>query len=326
MKIGTIGTGFIVSNFIHATRLNKNCEVVACYSRKEETGNAFAQKNNVAKVYTDLDEMLNNDEIDFIYVASPNALHYPQTKKALLAGKNVICEKPFTSTAEELKELMEIAKEKQLYLFEAIIPIHCPNYKWLKERVNQVGNLKFVQCNFSQYSSKYDAFKAGKKPNVFTPEFSGGALMDINLYNVHFTMGLFGKPNKVHYYANIQEGIDTSGIVVLEYDHFIASLVGCKDSRSKNMAQIQGDEGYFLVDQETSRCVEVISNFNGTSTYYSTQDVSNGMFYEVKDFLEIVEKEDYEACYQLLDYSLSVMEVIETARKDANIIFEADKK
>ena len=326
MKIGTIGTGSIVSNFINATRSNENCEVIACYSRKEETGNTFAQKNSISKVYTDLDEMLSNDEIDFIYVASPNSLHYPQTKKALLAGKNVICEKPFTSSAEELEELIAIAKEKNLFLFEAIIPIHLPNYKWLKERLDQVGELKIVQCNFSQYSSKYDAFKAGKNPNVFNPEFSGGAIMDINLYNIHFTMGLFGKPNKVHYYANIEEGIDTSGVVIMEYDSFIATLTGCKDSRSKNLSQIQGNKGYFLVDQESSRCVEVISNFGGTTTFYSTQDNGNGMHYEVKDFLEIYNNKDYEACWKLLDYSLSVMEVIETARKDAGVVFAADHK
>ena len=104
MKIGTIGTGFIVSNFINASRTNENCEVVACYSRKLETGSAFAEKNGVGKVYTDLNEMLNDETIDTIYVASPNSVHYEQTKMALNAGKNVICEKPFTSTSAEGKK------------------------------------------------------------------------------------------------------------------------------------------------------------------------------------------------------------------------------
>ena len=99
MKIGTIGTGFIVSNFINASRSNENCEVVACYSRKLETGTAFAEKNGVAKVYTDLNEMLNDETIDTIYVASPNSVHYEQTKMALNAGKNVICETHNTSSS-----------------------------------------------------------------------------------------------------------------------------------------------------------------------------------------------------------------------------------
>lgn len=329
MRIGTIGTGFIVANFIHASRTNENCEVVACYSRKQETGDAFAAKNGISKVYTDLKEMLNDDSIDTIYVASPNSLHYSQTKMALNAGKHVICEKPFTSTAAELKELIALAQEKHLYLFEAIIPIHLPNYKWLKTQLDRVGELKIVQCNFSQYSSKYDAFKAGKNPNVFNTEFSGGALMDINLYNIHFVMGLFGKPEEVHYYANLEEGIDTSGVAILKYPNFVATCTGCKDSKSKNLSQIQGNKGYFLVEQESSRIVEVISNFGsnfaGLATAYSTQEYSNGMYYELKDFLEIVENNDYETCYNLLDYSLSVMEVIEALRKDAGIVFAADQ-
>lgn len=330
MKIGTIGTGFIVSNFINASRSNENCEVVACYSRKAETGEAFAAKNGIGKVYTDLNEMLNNPEIDTIYVASPNSVHFEQSKRALMAGKNVICEKPFTSTSSELKELIALAKEKHLYLFEAIIPIHLPNYKWLKTQLDRVGELKIVQCNFSQYSSKYDAFKAGKNPNVFNTQFSGGALMDINMYNIHFVMGLFGKPEEVHYFANKEEGIDTSGVVILKYPNFIATCVGCKDSKSKNMAQIQGNKGYFLVDQEPSRVVEIVSNFgsnfSGLATTYSVQENSNGMHYELKDFLEIVENNDYDACLKLLDYSLDVLEVIEACRKDAGVVFAADNK
>lgn len=330
MKIGTIGSGFIVSNFINATRSNENCEVIACYSRSKETGEAFASKNGVDKVYTDLDEMLNDESINFIYVASPNSLHYPQTKKALLAGKNVICEKPFTSTKEELEELIQIAKEKGLYLFEAIIPIHLPNYKWLKTQLDRVGELKIVQCNFSQYSSKYDAFKAGKNPNVFNTEFSGGALMDINLYNIHFVMGLYGKPKAVHYYANLEEGIDTSGVAILEYDNFIATCTGCKDSRSKNLSQIQGNKGYFLIEQESSRIVDIVcnfpANFGGSATTYGVQENSNGMHYEVKDFLEIYHSGNHQACLDLLDYSLDVITVIEALRKDAGVIFAADNK
>ena len=330
MRIGTIGTGFIVSNFINASRSNENCEVVACYSRKLETGEAFAAKNGVNKVYTDLNEMLNDETIDTIYVASPNSVHYEQAKMALNAGKNVICEKPFTSTSAELKELIALAKEKQLYLFEAIIPIHLPNFKWLKTQLDRVGELKIVQCNFSQYSSKYDAFKAGKNPNVFNTNFSGGALMDINMYNIHFVMGLFGKPEEVHYFANKEEGIDTSGVVIMKYPNFVATCVGCKDSKSKNLSQIQGNKGYFLIEQESSRVVDVVSNFSsnfsGLATTYSVQENSNGMHYELKDFLEIVENNDYEACWNLLDYSLDVLEVIEACRKDAGVVFAADNK
>lgn len=328
MKIGTIGTGFIVEWFLTAVEHNENCECLAVFSRKEETGRALADKFNVKKVYTDYDEMLNDKEIDFIYIASPNSLHYPYAKKALEAGKNVIGEKPFTSNVKECMDLIHLAKEKQLFLFEAITTIHLPNFKILKERIGELGQLKMVQCNFSQYSRKYDQFKAGETPNVFTTKFSGGALMDINVYNTNFIMGLFGKPNKINYFANIaHNGIDTSGVLIFTYDGFYAEAVGCKDTKSKNMAQIQGEKGYIYIEGETSRCRKVEIHM------YNTEDVEvideqeeiTALYYEMKDFSKIVAEKDYDACYKLLDYSLSVCEVMEAARKDAGIVFDADK-
>lgn len=326
MKIGTIGTGFIVDTFLNATRTNENCDVIACYSRNLEKGEAFAAKHGIAKVYTDMDEMFKDPDIDFIYVASPNSLHYPQSKRALLAGKNVICEKPFTSNIKELEDLTEIAKEKNLFIFEAIIPIHLPNFKWLQNNIDKVGDIKLVQCNFSQYSSRYDAFKRGETPNVFTPEFSGGALMDINIYNIHFVMRLFGNPKSVHYYANVERGIDTSGVLIMQYDHFVATCTGCKDSKSKNLSQIQGDKGYFLIDQESSRCMQVETNVGQLQLHTGLQEIGVGMHYELYDFLDIVARNDYQACLDLLEYSKSVMRVLDAARASSNIVFTADQK
>ena len=102
MKVGTIGTSFITEWLIQAMQDN-GVEVVACYSRSEEKGKNLANKFNVKKVYTDFNEMLKDKEINFIYVASPNSLHYSYTKLALNSGKNVICEKPFFSNARETK-------------------------------------------------------------------------------------------------------------------------------------------------------------------------------------------------------------------------------
>ena len=328
MRVATIGTSFITEWFLKAVEGNPGVECVGIYSRKVETGQVIADKYNVNKVYTNLDEMLTIDEIDFIYVASPNSLHYEYTKMALLAGKNVICEKPFTSNLKEAKELCALAKEKNLFLFEAITTIHLPNYKLMKTKLDLLGKLKIVQCNFSQYSSKYDKFLAGENPNVFTTKFSGGALMDINIYNTHFIMGLFGKPRKVQYFANIAEnGIDTSGVLVFNYDHFLATAVGAKDSKSKCLAQIQGEKGYIIVNSETSRCKQIEIHLNNTSEVevIELQDQEVALTYEVADFKQIFDTNDYDLCYNKLQYSLSVMEVIDEAKHSAGIVFDSDK-
>lgn len=324
MKIATIGTGMIVEWFLGAAAQIDGADVCAIYSRKAETGKVLADKFQIAKVYTDKDSMFMDSDIDCIYIASPNSLHYEYSKKALLAGKHVICEKPFTSTVKELEDLTEIAKEKKLFLFEAIVTIHMPNYHLMKENLANLGPIRMVQCNFSQYSSKYNKFLNKETPNVFNPDFSGGALADINIYNLHFVLNMFGKPKDIHYHANIQRNIDTSGVVILEYDGFKAVCVGCKDSRSHNIAQIQGELGYMTLNSETSRCGSFsITTAAGThSPSISQNDIA--LYYEVKDFVDMVQHGKYEECYELLDYSHLVMEVYEQARKDAGIVFKAD--
>lgn len=255
MKVATIGTGFIVDWFLTAVQESAGISCVAMYSRKESSARTLADKYEIDKIYTKLDEMLKDEDINFVYVASPNSLHFEHALKALKAGKNVICEKPFTSTVKEFDCLVKEAQARHLYLFEAIVTAHMPNYLRMKEELPRLGTIRMVQCNFSQYSSRYDKFLQGETPNVFNPEFSGGALADINIYNLHYVIGMFGKPKKVHYYANLHDnGIDTSGVVLLQYDGFQAVCVGCKDTRSECIAQIQGEKGFITMRSETSRC------------------------------------------------------------------------
>lgn len=326
MKVATIGTGFIVEDFLKAVDQNEGVTCVAVYSRKEETGRQLADKFHVEKVYTDLDKMLADNEIDFIYIASPNSLHYTYSLKALQAGKNVICEKPFTSTVKEFDELQALAEKKHLYLFEAIITMHMPNYKHVRDQLPKLGNIKMVQANFSQYSSRYDKFLAKENPNVFNPEFSGGALADLNIYNLHFTIGLFGKPNAVHYFPNIADnGIDTSGVAILDYGTFKSVCVGCKDSKSKNLVQIQGEKGYITVDSEASRCVDFTATISNEEQVQGEKQNSVSIYYELKDFIKIYHDQDYEACKKTWIQSRMVMEVFEAARKDGGIIFKADR-
>ena len=324
MKIATIGTSFITEWFLSAAAKIDNAEPIAVYSRNEQKGKDLASQYGIQKVYTDLDAMLKDDEIKCVYVASPNSLHYQHASAALKAGKHVICEKPFTSTTKELKELSELAKSKHLFLFEAIVTIHMPNYISLKEKLPELGDIKMVQCNFSQYSSRYDKFMAGESVNVFDPKFSGGALMDINIYNLHFVMNLFGKPNDVHYYPNMTRGIDTSGVLVLNYEGFHAVCVGCKDTKSHNISQIQGEKGYITLNSETSRCANYSLTTNDGTVLPAIKQEDIALYYEIKDFMKIMEEQDYAACEALLKYSSEVMEVLEQARKKAGIRFPAD--
>lgn len=325
MKIATTGTGNIVASFIEAANATQKVECVSVYSRNAQRAKAFADECGIAHATDDWDELLASPETDFIYIATPNSLHFQQTKQALERGKNVICEKPFTSTTAEVNELIDIAKSNNLFLFEAISTIYMPNFLKIFELLPELGRIKLVNCNYSQFSSKYNAFLEQQNPNVFNPQFSGGALMDINIYNLHFIHRLFGAPKEVIYLANVADnGIDTSGIVSLRYADFVASCAGTKDSNGMNYAQIQGEKGYLNVVQGANGCQSIYLNSNGTEKTINIQNESNRLFYEIEAFEHIYSQGDHQSCYALLEHSRQVIDTVEKARKSAGICFPAD--
>ena len=327
MRIGTIGTGFIVDGFFDAVSRTDNAEITAVFSRAEDTARAFAEKHGVAKWYTDRDAFLNDPDLDVIYVASPNSLHYQWSLDALKAGKGVICEKPFVSTLAEFEDLSKLAREKGLFLVEAITTPNLPNYKLLRNYLHKIGPIRLVQLNFSQYSSKHKAYLEGKNPNVFNPAFSGGSLMDINYYNLRFMLDLFGEPEDIRYFANLAEnGIDTSGVLIMRYNGFVAEAAGAKDSRSENMVQIQGEKGYIVVPKESSRCISfTVFSPDGEETV-NEQSESNVLVYEMREFVDIYQKHDLERVAETLEMSRRAMKWLEKARKDGGVYFSGEMK
>jgi len=325
MRFATIGTGYIVRAFLDGVFKNGG-SLAAVYSRKEETAQAFARDYGTPKIYTDLAQMFADPQVDVVYIASPNSLHYPQALMALEQHKHVVVEKPMCSTLEECKTLIKAAKDRGLFLFEAITNQHLPNYRYIKKILPEIGRVRMVQCNYSQYSSRYDALLAGKTPNVFNPEYSGGALYDINIYNVHFVTGLFGRPDHVAYYANRHEnGIDLSGTLIMTYPDFIAQCTGAKDSASLNLAQIQGEKGYIYVRQGANGCREIELHVGQEVTVYNEQPDSNLLYYENIDFKRMIETQDLSMCEAYLEESLMVMETLTAARQFAGIVFKADQ-
>lgn len=321
MKLGVIGTGAITKSMLAEYSRCDNFEINAIFSRKEETGRAMAEAFSIPKVYTTLEALLADPEIEIVYVATPNSIHFVQAKAALLAGKHVICEKPFVPTLVEADELIALAKEKHLLLFEAITTAHHPHYAFIRENLPKLGKLKLMIGTFCQFSSRYPALLAGNPTPVLSHAFAGGALMDINLYNVHFAVGLFGAPKNVRYVANRHEtGVDTSGVLMLEYEDFICQCIGAKDSASRNGVQIIGEDGYLEVTPSASNCQSVELNLRGQErTAISLPE--NAWYYEVQDLGRLVEARDYDYCYQALEVTRNVVEVLEKARKSAGFDF-----
>ncbi len=346
IRLGTIGSGVIVHSILDNVKATDGIRLSAVYSRSLEKGNALAAEYGTDRVYTDMDEFLNDREMNTVYVATPNLLHYEQTKKALLAGKHVICEKPFCTKAEQARELVELAKEKKLLLADAVPTAFLPNFEILKRELPKIGKVKLVLGNYSQYSSRYDQLLKGEVPNIFNPEYAGGCLMDINFYNVYLNVALFGKPEEAVYYPNIytqraslnscpagaegcsqekdRELADTSGILIMRYDGFVSESAGAKDTWGINSFQIEGEKGYIYIRDGSNGIAEVRVVTKESDETFNEQENPDRWFYEIQNLTELFLADDYEGIYQRLEIMLHVMEVLENARKKAGILFPGD--
>lgn len=321
MKLAVLGTGKIVQEFLPMIQQVTDVELVALLStpRSLDKAKEMQAQYQVQEVYTDYETLLGNATIDTVYVALPNHLHYQYTKAALLQGKNVICEKPFTLNAQQLQELIQIATEKRLILLEAITNQYLNNFLQIKKDLAQLGKIKIVECNYSQYSSRYDAFKEGKILPAFDPQKGGGALMDINIYNIHFVVGLFGKPEKVQYLANIERDIDTSGILVLDYGAFKAVCIGAKDSTAQIRSVIQGTDGSIEVLGATNEMPRYERRSKTEIEAVNVNLDKHRMYQEFEKFTEVIDQKDLAFALEQLNHSFTVMQVVDQALESANL-------
>ena len=321
MKLAVLGTGKIVQEFLPMIQQVENVELVALLStpRSLDKAKEMQVQYHIQEVYADYETLLGNEIFDTVYVALPNHLHYQYTKAALLQGKNVICEKPFTLNAQQLQELIKIASEKQLILLEAITNQYLNNFLQIKKDLAQLGKIKIVECNYSQYSSRYDAFKEGKILPAFDPQKGGGALMDINIYNIHFVVGLFGKPEKVQYLANVERYIDTSGILVLDYGAFKAVCIGAKDSTAQIRSVIQGTDGSIEVLGATNEMPRYERRSKTEVEAVNVNLDKHRMYQEFAKFTEVIDQKDLAFALEQLNHSLTVMQVVDQALESANL-------
>ncbi|MCK1257472.1 Gfo/Idh/MocA family oxidoreductase [Streptococcus uberis] len=316
MKLTVVGTGKIVEEALPIITATNGIQVQALVStpRSQEKAKALADHYRIQDLYTDLEEALTNPNTDTVYVATPNHLHYEMTKAALLAGKHVICEKPFTLKEAQAQELAEIAKRKQLILLEAITNLYLENFAVLKEELANLGDIKIVDCNYSQYSSRYDAFKEGVIAPAFDPEKGGGALRDLNIYNIHLVVALFGLPETVNYLPNMERGVDTSGILLMDYLDFKVVCIAAKDCSAEVRTTIQGNRGSLIVAGESNTLPQVQVTENGIEPRVINKNGSeHRMAAEFRVFQAIIDERDFERAQEALDHSLKVMKVLDLA-------------
>jgi predicted dehydrogenase len=325
INVGIIGSGFIVPVFISVSKMYKDYHLRAIWGRHEEKLLNF--KEEVDYYTTDLERILSDDQIDVIYVALPNSLHYTYAMKALKHHKHVILEKPFTVSYKAAKKLTDYAKKHGLILFEAIVTAHNPYYHKAVKAVDELGEIRMVTANFSQYSRRYDKFRNGIILPAFDRKLAGGALLDLNVYNIHFVTGIFGMPKKVSYHANIEKGVDTSGTLIMDYGTFKASCIASKDCKAECYGLVEGDKGFLRNNTTCSRCADFTVRFNDGKERNFGQD-EKGEFdswkYEMKEFIRLYRKNDLEKAYEYNRQTLIVVKVLDEAIRSAGLDYREE--
>ena len=328
MKMAVVGTGMIAREALTALRQADGIEVTVLCARphSRDKACALAREFGVPQVATDYGAMLAAHEADFVYLGIVNSAHFDYARQAIAAGWNVIVEKPFTSTLAEAEELIARAQASQLYLFEAVTPLFLPNYRGILESLPMLGLIRMVQANFSQYSSRYDHYLERDVAPAFDPSLSGGALYDLNVYNLALIVSLFGRPKSAIYGANLGfNGIDTSGILALRYDGFVATAAAAKDSASPSFFLIQGESGWIRAEGTPNELASFTVGLRGKEPEtYALNRHEHRMVHEFEAMRDIFVRGDYARAEEGLRTTRTVMAVMEKARLMAGIQFRAD--
>ena len=320
MKIGIVGNGGIVSSALSSLKRN-NISYTALWCRNEQKGKPLCEEFGIGRLYTDYETFLKDDSFDTVYIGLINSLHYQYAKQALAAGKHVICEKPLTGTLKEAEELIQTAQEKNVFLFEAIMQRYSLNYEKVRESLPLIGEIRMVNANYSQYSRRYDDYQKGIVLPAFDPKLYGGALYDINVYNIHTMTGLFGRPKESVYFANQGfNGVDTSGVLVMDYGTFKAVCIGAKDSASDCFTMIQGTKGYIRIPGRPGivKNAELVL-YRGETINLDVSDDADPMGTEFRRIAEVLDQKDEETARKWMEASLYTMEVVQKSHDSISL-------
>ena len=325
LRFGVVGTNFITDWVIAGGREDERFELSAVCSRTQETADAFAAKHGIPHTFTSLEEMAASPLVDAVYVASPNAFHAPQSILCMEHGKHVLCEKAFASNAREAREMIAAARRNKVALMEAMKPTLTPNFLAARDALDRIGAVRRYFSCYCQYSSRYDKFREGVVLNAFRPELSNGALPDIGVYTIYPMVVLFGRPQTIKAAGfKLSSGVDGEGSVVFSYPAMDAAVLYSKIANSSLPTEIQGEDGNIVFDR-----INIISDVNlyfrdGRKEPLSHPTEQNEYYYEVKEFIDVVQSGRQASNINSWENSLITMEIMDEIRRQLGVVYPAD--
>ena len=245
MRVGIIGTGWIAEKAAITLRGLSECEAYAVGSRTLERAEAFAKEWGIAKACGSYAELINDPDVDLVYVGTPHSHHYDVTKEALLAGKPCLVEKAFMANYRQAKEIVDIAREKNVFLAEAIWTRYQPVVKMVRDLIDsgRIGTPRLVTATLG--------YSMGEKPRIMRPDLCGGALLDLGVYALNFVRMFFPADivSMESQCVKSKTGMDlTNAISIILADGVLCNLQSSAACVGDNIGVIAGTDGNLIID------------------------------------------------------------------------------
>lgn len=331
-RFGIVGTGRISDWVLQGAVQDPRFKAVAVCSRSGHSAAAFIYRHPEAftpdaKAYSSIDDMLADDNVDAIYIGTPNTTHYGYAMSAIRAGKHVLCEKPMACTAEEVEGLAKAARAHGVLLMEAMISTLQPAFRAAADHIPNIGQVRSVSFSYCQYSSKYDDLRKGIAASSLNPQLGGGAIEDLGIYTVYPIVSLFGKPAGIDGAAGIMADtpfgpVDVQGSALLHYAQgFTAQLTWSKACDGFAPSEICGEGGNILIDSvHLCSLSEAIPHGKPASgrgakplaeTLCRADGKTDAYYYEWKEFMDTLEAGNTESGINSLETSLITRQVMD---------------
>lgn len=326
ITFGILATSPITHEWMTAVNATGAYRLGAVYSRTLAKAQAFGEAyGSDVLAYDSLEAFLADPALDLVYIASPNGLHVAHSRLALEAGKHVVVEKPAVLRPAEWAELLSLAKEKKVMLFEAARNVHEKAVTliadFLKDQEILGANLRY-----GKYSSKMPALLAGEPPNVFSAKFGGGALMDLGIYPLYLAHYWFGKPDRVAYQAQKWAwDVDLAGQAQLFYGDSLVTLQTAKNYTTYLPSEIYTRQGTVILDSIEAIGSVRFRDLSGQERILPVTAASHQMEEEAAAFARMIEVEDWSAWENWAQLAQEVHETIWNLRQDAALVFEGDE-
>ena len=324
VKWGIISTGWIAHQFVTDLVHSSNGVAYAVGSRSQESADEFARNHGIAKAYATYEELVNDPEVDAIYVGTPHPFHKENALLALRAGKAVLCEKPFTVNSSELEEVVAYAREQKLFLMEAMWSRYIPAIVKVREWINEgrIGEVRLVKADLG--------FRTEWNPEgrLLNPKLGGGALLDVGIYPISFASMVFGPyPEKILSTAHIGEtGVDEHFSMILSYEGGrTASLNAGVRLSMLEEAHVFGTEGHIIV-QGTLVNPKSAALYVGGELVESFEDdrSSIGYVYEADEVGRCLQAGLTESPVMPLHESLAILKLLDEVRAQWGLVYPGE--